>query len=149
MELQINRVQINRARPVADCSSSEIKELTVWYLLRMADIPRSRNMRAILRYTGQFSDPQYKMFGSKFIHYLSMLPITTARKRSLRRLCFHRCWSVHGGGLCPGGLCPGGFSVQGVSVQGDLCPGGSLSRGVSVSTHPTGMHSCFSHKPPL
>ena len=51
----------------------------------------------------------------------------TARKRSLRRLCFHRCLSVHRGslsrgeslsrwgeGVCPGGsLCPGGISVQG------------------------------------
>ena len=30
------------------------------------------------------------------------------RKRSLRRLCFHRCLSVH----------------RGVSVQGDICSGG-------------------------
>ena len=74
----------------------------------------------------------------------------TARKRSLRRLCFHRCLSVQReggvsvvsvqGGLCPGrslsgvfflggGLCPGGsLSRQGVSVHGDLCPG----RGVSA-----------------
>ena len=61
------------------------------------------------------------------------------RKQSLRRLCFHRCLSFHGGvslsggslprggalsgeGLCPGGLCPGrrrGACVQG----GGLCPG--------------------------
>ena len=27
--------------------------------------------------------------------------IFTARKRSLRRLCFHRCLSVHGGGVFP------------------------------------------------
>ena len=27
--------------------------------------------------------------------------IITARKRSLRRLCFHRCLSVHRGGVCP------------------------------------------------
>ena len=51
--------------------------------------------------------------------------IFTARKRSLGRLCFHRCLSVHRGGLCPGGvLCLGG-----VSVQGGLCLGESLSRG--------------------
>ena len=75
----------------------------------------------------------------------------TARKRSLRRLCFHRCLSVHGGGGSlsrEGGLCPGG---RGVSVQegggslsreegglcprggrlclGGLCPWGSLSTG--------------------
>ena len=36
--------------------------------------------------------------------------IITARKRSLRRLCFHRWLSVHRGGLglCMGGLHPGG-----------------------------------------
>ena len=46
------------------------------------------------------------------------------------------------GGSVQGGLCSGGLCKRG------LCPGGSLSRGVSVSetltTHPTGMHSCFS-----
>ena len=80
--------------------------------------------------------------------------IFTARKRSLRRLCFHRCLFVHGGGSwyvsgvsIQGGLCPGGISVKGgslsggrglclgggVSVQGNLsrgiCPGESLPRG--------------------
>ena len=89
--------------------------------------------------------------------WLKNREVITARKRSLRRLCFHRCLSVHGRGgwgLCPGGLRPGGLwlgglcpgravSVQGgslcrgvclggicpeaVSVQGGLCPGGSLS----------------------
>ena len=66
--------------------------------------------------------------------------LVTARKRSLRRFCFHRCLSVHGGGgeylswgsLSRGGhchrsLCPGEVTVIGVSVQGR-----SLSRGVSV-----------------
>ena len=51
------------------------------------------------------------------------LCIFTARKQSLRRLCFHRCLSDHRWGV-PGGLCPGG-SLSG----GDLCPGGSLSGG--------------------
>ena len=41
----------------------------------------------------------------------------TARKRSLRRLCFYRCVSVHRGGACvlPGGACvlPGGVWLQG------------------------------------
>ena len=78
--------------------------------------------------------------------------IVTARKRSLQRLCFHRCLSVLGG------LHPTGVSVQGVLGPGGhlsrgLCPGGSLYREVSVmetphmvtrsSTHPAGMHSCF------
>ena len=70
----------------------------------------------------------------------------------MRRLCFHRCLSVHWGSLSPGGSLSGGVSVQtgvsvqgrGVSVQGrDLCPGGggspsrgSLSGGVSVRETP-------------
>ena len=49
------------------------------------------------------------------------------RNRSFRRLCFHRCLSVHGEGF----LCPGGVSVQGVSLSR-----GSLSRGVSVRETP-------------
>ena len=75
--------------------------------------------------------------------FVRSILIFTARKRSLRRLCFHRCLSVHGGGglyggvSIQGGLCPreGSLSKGGVSVQGrGLCPGeGSLSRGgVSV-----------------
>ena len=34
--------------------------------------------------------------------------IFTARKRSLRRLCFYRCLSVHGGGACV--VAPGGHA---------------------------------------
>ena len=81
--------------------------------------------------------------------FVRSILIFTARKRSLRRLCFHRCLSVHGGGLYGGslssvvsvqgrGLClrEGSLSKGGVSVRGGLCPGGpggSLSRGeVSV-----------------
>ena len=30
-----------------------------------------------------------------------MHPVITARKRSLRKLCFHRCLSVHRRGVCP------------------------------------------------
>ena len=58
--------------------------------------------------------------------------IITARKRSLRRLCFHRCLSVHMGGLCPGG---GGSLSRGWGFlyRGVLCPGGPLSRGRSLS----------------
>ena len=70
--------------------------------------------------------------------------IITARKRTLRRLCFHRCMSVHrgvsvsvwgslsGGVSVQGDLCSGGSLSRGVSVQGDLCSGGSLSRSASV-----------------
>ena len=39
-----------------------------------------------------------------------------ARKRSLRRLCFHRCLSVHGG--------------WGICIRGGLRPEGGLHRGV-------------------
>ena len=65
----------------------------------------------------------------------------TARKRSLRRLCFHRCLFVHGAGslsggrghLCPGGLYPGGLYPGGLCLgRGHLCPGGVCPRGVSV-----------------
>ena len=60
----------------------------------------------------------------------------TTHKRSLQRLCFHRCLSVHRGSL-PRGVSVRGVSVQGISVQGGLCPGGLcpgwvLSRGISV-----------------
>ena len=45
----------------------------------------------------------------------------TARKRSLRRLCFHRCLSVHGGGPCvAGGACMAGGHVW----QRGMWPGG-------------------------
>ena len=41
--------------------------------------------------------------------------IITARKRSLHRLCFHRCLSTGGGGLYSGGgpFCPEGGLCQG------------------------------------
>ena len=60
--------------------------------------------------------------------------IVTTRKRSLRRLCFHRCLSVHGG-----------VSIQGVSVQEGLCPDRSLSRGVFVQGGlcPGGLCGCL------
>ena len=39
--------------------------------------------------------------GVRFYFSLSLLTkLVTARKRSLRRLCFHRCLSVHRGGVC-------------------------------------------------
>ena len=70
-------------------------------------------------------------------YWITVQYFVTARKRSLRRLCFHRCLSVHSGGVlgfCPGGLSlggslSGGVSVRGVSAQGALSGGGSLSMG--------------------
>ena len=61
------------------------------------------------------------------VHFINGI-VFTARKRSLRRLCFHMRLSGHRGalGLCPGGLSLGGLCPgEGVSVQGR----GSLSRG--------------------
>ena len=87
------------------------------------------------------------------------MTIFTARKRSLRRLCFHRCLSVCLGGslskegsLYRGDLCPGVISVQGISVlegslsrggvsvqergslsrRGDLCQGVSVQKGLCL-----------------
>ena len=65
------------------------------------------------------------------------LSIVTARKRSLRRLCFHRCLS--GGGVCilGGGSASGGWADS---------PSPSDTTGYSQrvdGTHPTEMHSCL------
>ena len=77
--------------------------------------------------------------------------IFTARKRSLRRLCFYRCLSVHTGGSCMvlfRGACMvlfgGGMHgfIRGAcmvfSVFSDTIRYGQWAG----STHPTGMHSC-------
>ena len=60
----------------------------------------------------------------KTIKRYCLLSFITARKRSLRRLCFYRCLSVHTGGrvwLLPGGLhgCSGGACV--VAPGGGAC----------------------------
>ena len=75
----------------------------------------------------------------------------TARKRSLRRLCFHRCLSVHmkggesvsvqGGGSVQGSLCLRGSLSRidlcpGVSVQGGVLSRGSLSKGGLCQGYP-------------
>ena len=59
--------------------------------------------------------------------------IFTARKQSLRRLCFHRCLSVHGEGSLRvsvqwRGLCSGGSLFR----EGGLCPGGGLCPEVRI-----------------
>ena len=59
----------------------------------------------------QFIWPRYLALT---IHVL-IPSIITARKRSLRRFCFHRCLSVHRGGL--GSLSGGSLSWEGVSVR--------------------------------
>ena len=52
--------------------------------------------------------------------------IITARKRSLRRLCFYTCGSVYGGG-------GGGLHGRGVCVAGSMCGrDGHACQGVCV-----------------
>ena len=89
--------------------------------------------------------------------------IFTARKRSLRRLCFYRCLSVQGGRAWQEGcVWQGGHAWHGgMHGRGDMCGRGAcMVRGACVAgggratadttgygqwaggTHPTGMHSC-------
>ena len=73
-----------------------------------------------------------------FMFFRCTLIFFSAHKRSLRRLCFHRCLSVRGGGsrsLSRGVSVPGGGG-GGSPSQGALCPGGSLSGVVSVMEIP-------------
>ena len=50
------------------------------------------------------------------------LDVITARKRSLRRLCFYRCLSVHGGAcVCVWGCMAGGRVWRGVCMVGGMC----------------------------
>ena len=69
----------------------------------------------------------------------------------LRRLCFYRRVSVHGGGVWsgPGGGC---LLLVGAPAPGGVCSGGVCSAlrqhpgetaTAADGTHPTGMHSCF------
>ena len=51
----------------------------------------------------------------------------SSRKRILRRLCFHRCLSVHRGVSVS---VQEGSPSRGVSVWGGLCPGGASVQGV-------------------
>ena len=54
--------------------------------------------------------------------------IITARKRRLRRLCFHRCLSVHGGGgrAWRGGVRGRGRAWQGACMAGGVHGGGQI-----------------------
>ena len=85
--------------------------------------------------------------------------IITARKRSLRRLCFHRCLSVHRGVYIP--ACNGADTQPGQTppcrhppgqtpLPGRHPPGQTPPCAVHAwygqqagGTHPTGMHSCL------
>ena len=89
---------------------------------------------------------------------LECILVVTARKCSLRKLCFYTClsfilftggvlnpgwgFSIWGGSPSRGGsLSQGGFSIggRGVLHRGE---GGSPSGQCAGGTHPTGMHSC-------
>ena len=78
----------------------------------------------------------------------------TARKRSLRRSCFHRCLSVPActgqGGVCLGGGVADTPWVQrqtpplpGPEANNTPCPSGYYGMQQAYGTHPTGMHSCY------
>ena len=86
-----------------------------------------------------------------------------SRKRSLRRLCFYRCLSVHraggvhGRGACVAGwVCMvGGMHGRGHALWGNAWQGACVVGGGACladtkrygqwagGTHPTGMHSCY------
>ena len=97
---------------------------------------------ALCRSTEQFNlfaRNERTAVGKSNIHDMTFMTsdgniIITARKHSLRRLCFHRHLSVHRGVSvppCTTGHMTRGVSVQGVSVQGGLHPGVSV-QGVSI-----------------
>ena len=70
-----------------------------------------------------------------------IVTIFTARKRNLRRLCFHRCLSVHEGGCMAGGMCGrGGMCSRGACMAGGVCVagGGHVLQG-----------ACMAHMSPL
>ena len=68
---------------------------------------------------------------------IDLLVLITARKRSLRRLCFYRCVSVHGGGVHGRGACMAGGACM---VVGACMAGG----GACVAD---GGHACSAHPP--
>ena len=97
---------------------------------------------------------------------LTPLPIITARKRNLRRLCFRRCLFVHRGEVSaplhagihppgqvhpPGRYTPGRYTPWvGTALAGTLPlsrhPPAQCMLGYDqqvAATHPSGMHSCF------
>ena len=74
-------------------------------------------------------------FSNGNLHVMGVSRLFTARKRSLRRLCFYRCVSVHGGGggfSIPGGSPSGGFSIWGGSPSRGGSPSGGVLHPVNV-----------------
>ena len=86
-------------------------------------------------------------FGRKLCKYdimLSELPIFTARKRSLRRLCFYRCLSVHTGGMRGfiWGACVVLFGGYAWFYLGGVC---GFIRGACVVLFGGGVHGFFGY----
>ena len=90
-------------------------------------------------------------WATKGILHSYIFYIFTARKRSLRRLCFHRCLSVHGEGCLP--HCMLGYTPpdQRQKPPQDQTPPEQTPPTVHAGrygqqaggTHPTGMHTCL------
>ena len=59
--------------------------------------------------------------------------LISARKRSLRRLCFHRCLSVHGGGCLP-------HCMLEYTPKADTPMRTPLGRHPALGRHPPGRH---------
>ena len=68
-------------------------------------------------------------FLEKKMRTLAVRTVITARKRSLRRLCFYRCLSVHGG-ACMGGVWQGGVHDRGACVAGGVHGRGCVVAGM-------------------
>ena len=82
-----------------------------WKPLPGRNVPKSKRwLRS--KGTGIFKTTKYRVF--------------VARKRSLRRLCFYRCLSVHRGGACMAGGCMHGrgYAWQGGMHGRGMCGGG-------------------------
>ena len=73
----------------------------------------------------------------------------TARKRSLRRLCFHRCLSVHGG-VCLPIACWDTHPLEQVHPLGRYTPwaGTPLGRYIPKQVHPQQVHTPWAGTPP-
>ena len=69
----------------------------------------------------------------QYASYWNAFLFITTRKRSLRRLCFHRCLSVHWAGTPQAGTPPGRYTPRGGTPPGQVHPPG---RYTSQQVHP-------------
>ena len=107
-------------------------------------LPQSLKFLSMLLYYSRL------YYEKRNIEIYNIMNIFTARKRSLRRSCFHRCLSVHWGclpldtgGVCPGDVChPLGRHPPGQTPP--LVRHHPQADGQQAgSTHRTGMQSCY------